>query len=266
MLKLRDVIGIPCVGKQGIGSSYCQLWGKPNPRERRALIQNEVRHQEDEKRLAKAVGLGLQGAWTRWELPKRKVTWTELWKLEPYRISFLLRAVYDTLPSPSNLHRWRLTEDPSCTLCGGRGTMAHILSGCKVALTQGRYRWRHDKVLAVLASVLEKERKKDQQTHKRPATSINFVREGEKRPATPSRPISNILQKAKSWELRVDLGKKLQFPDVVHTTLRPNIVLWSEGNIVMVELTVPWEEGCEQAHYGKEIDMPPRTCLGVPTA
>jgi hypothetical protein len=27
----------------------------------------------------------------------------ELWKLEPFRISFLLRSVYDTLPSPSNL-------------------------------------------------------------------------------------------------------------------------------------------------------------------
>ncbi len=30
-------------------------------------------------------------------------------------------------------------EDQLCRLCGGKGTMAHILSGCKIALTQGRY-------------------------------------------------------------------------------------------------------------------------------
>ncbi|XP_078583820.1 uncharacterized protein LOC144866333 [Branchiostoma floridae x Branchiostoma japonicum] len=250
MLKLRDIIGIPCVGRQGLGASRYQLWEKANPRERRALIQSEVRREEDEKRLAKAVGLGVQGAWCKWELPQRKVTWSELWRLEPYRISFLLRSVYDTLPSPANLHRWGLIEDPACKLCGGRGTMAHILSGCKVALTQGRYRWRHDKVLAVLASILEKERKKNQQPHRKTAASITFVREGEKRPAT-SRPSSNLLQKAKAWEMRVDLGKKLQFPSVVHTTLRPDIVLFADGNIVMIELTVPWEEGCDLAHERK---------------
>jgi hypothetical protein len=33
----------------------------------------------------------------------------ELWKLEPFRISFLLRSVYDTLPSPTNLYRWGLS-------------------------------------------------------------------------------------------------------------------------------------------------------------
>jgi len=75
-------------------------------------------------------------------------------------MSFLLRSGYDTLPSPANLHTWGLREHTSCHLCGGRGTTAHILSGCKTALQQGRYRWRHDQVLAVLADSLEKERKK----------------------------------------------------------------------------------------------------------
>ncbi len=105
----------------------------------------------------KSIELATQGAWTRWNLPKRTIT-CELWRLEPFRISFLLRAVYDTLPTPVNLHRWGTREDPLCRLCGGKGTMAHILSGCKIALTQGRYRWRHDKVLAVLADILEQER------------------------------------------------------------------------------------------------------------
>ena len=50
------------------------------------------------------------GAWTKWDLPKLKITWPETWKLEPFRISFLLRPVYDTLPSPTNCHRWGLRD------------------------------------------------------------------------------------------------------------------------------------------------------------
>ncbi|XP_063051962.1 major histocompatibility complex class I-related gene protein-like [Engraulis encrasicolus] len=53
--------------------------------------------------------------------------------------------------------------------------------------------------------------------------------------------------------MRVDLGRRLQFPDVVQTTLRPDIVLWStkDEKLVLVELTVPWEEGCEEAYERK---------------
>lgn len=81
----------------------------------------------------------------------------DLWRLEPFRISFLLRSVYDTLPTPTNVHKWGIREDPPCKLYGERGTMAHILSGCKTALTQGRY--RHDKVFMTFANTLEQERK-----------------------------------------------------------------------------------------------------------
>ncbi len=96
-------------------------WGKANPVERRAMVQAEVRSLGEEQRKAKVVGLGFQGAWTRWDLPKRKLTWADLWRLEPFRISFLIRAVYDTLPTPVNLHRWgmsvklsRVSSQPQC--------------------------------------------------------------------------------------------------------------------------------------------------------
>lgn len=251
-LKLKDIIGNPCVGRQGLGSTHFQQWGKADPRQRRAMIQAEVRHLEEERRRSRAVELGAQGAWTNWDLPKRKITWSEIWRLEPFRISFLLRSVYDTLPSPTNLHRWGMREDPLCRLCGGRGTMAHILAGCKTALSQGRYRWRHDKVLSALADILERERQKKRQTSIRPATSIQFIREGEKPPA-PKKTKKSLLQAAQSWEMRVDLGRKLVFPQVVQTQLRPDMVLWSEEvrKLILIELTVPWEDGCEEAYERK---------------
>ena len=39
-------------------------------------------------------------------------------------------------------------KDPTCYLCGVRGTIGHILSGCPVSLSQGRHRWHHNSVLS----------------------------------------------------------------------------------------------------------------------
>jgi len=84
------------------------------------------------------------------------VTWTELWKREPQRIKFLIQAVYDMLPSPSNLHIWGKVESPAWPLCSKSGTLRveHILSSCSKALGEERHRWRHDQVLKTIAEVI----------------------------------------------------------------------------------------------------------------
>ncbi|KAL0199703.1 hypothetical protein M9458_002890, partial [Cirrhinus mrigala] len=193
MLKLKDIIGNPCMGRQGLGTNHFQQWGKADPRQRRDMIQAEVRHLEEERRRSKAVELESQGAWTKWDLPKRKITLPELWRLEPFRISFLL-------PTPTNLHRWGMREDSLCSLCGGRGTLAE----CKTALSQGRYRWHHDKVLSALADILEQERRKKHQTYVRTASYIQFIKEGDKPPSS-KKIKKSLLQAAQSWEMRVNL-------------------------------------------------------------
>ena len=114
--------------------------------------------------------------------------------------------------------------------------MAHILSGCKIALTQGRYGWRHDKVLAVLAGILEQERRKKQLAKARPLLStIDFVKEGQ-RLVIHNQARQNLLQSAKGWEMEVDLGRKLHFPEaVLSTPLRPDIIMWSlEGKKIIL--------------------------------
>ena len=146
---------------------------------------------------------------------------------------------------------WGMSDDPSCSLCGSRASMGHILSACKTALQQGRYRWRHDQVLAALADCLEKERKQKQQKVANDS-SIQFVKAGQTAPAAQRGPIG-ILTQATSWDMRVDLRKKLVFPDVVLTKLRPDIVLWSaiSKKIILIELTVPWEDSCDEAFERK---------------
>jgi len=253
MLELRDIMGNTCIGRQGLGMQHFQQWKKADGKEKRDMILKEIRREEEDRRRSKSVQLVQQGAWMRWDLPARKITWSELWRLDPFRISFMLRSVYDTLPSPSNLCKWGLAEDPTCKLCGGPGSLAHILSGCKIALQQGRYRWRHDRVLQTLADVLETERRNKRPEQRQESRSaIHFVKAGEKGKSRV--PIHRgLLREASPWEMRVDLHRKLVFPEVVLTNLRPDMVLWSEAGkkIILIELTVPWEEGCEEAHERK---------------
>ena len=82
--------------------------------------------------------------------------------------------------------------------------------------------------------------------------AIQFIKAGEKA-QTAAQTQGGLLSGASTWETRVDLNRRLFFPDVVHTNLRPDIVLWSEKGrkIILVELTVPWEEGCGEAHERK---------------
>ncbi|XP_060066953.1 uncharacterized protein LOC132547205 [Ylistrum balloti] len=245
VLKHRYIIGATCSGRQGLGTTHLQMWEGTDDKKKRSMVQGEIRREEEGATKARAVEMRSQGAWTRWKLLERKLTWTDLWRYEPLRIQSLLRSVYDTLPSPANLHQWGLVEEPKCQLCQERGTKSHhILSACKTALTQGRYRWRHDKVLREMAEVLEVERKRKSPPRKHKPSFIRFVKAGDK--GTRTTPgITGILGGAETCEMRVDLGEKLVFPDVVQTTLRPDVVIWS------AESRQIWEERCDQANERK---------------
>ncbi len=243
-------------GRVGLGTFPTPQYEKAKGKERRRLVQEEVRAEVEERRTSRAVGLRHQGAWTRWEQAvDRKVTWTDLWRAEPQRIKFLVQAVYDILPSPSNLSVWNKTESPSCPQCPGRGTLEHILSCCPVALGQGRYTWRHNQVLkpiveAISAGISSSSRGLHPTTQK-----IAFVKAGGKRRRTAgARNPPGLLATANDWQLSADLVKQLKFPQhIVRTTLRPDILLVSEEmkNIILMELTVPWEDHLDEAHERK---------------
>jgi len=247
----KDIVGVTAVGRQGISATKTLLWSQANQTERRALIQSEVRKEEENKRQARSVEMGAQGAWTTWETMDRKLTWEDIWKYEPLRLSFLHRSVHDLLPSPANLCRWGLTTDPTCSLCKRTDTLEQVLSSCSTALTQGRYHWRHDNVLRKVADWLEGEKKKPRRRNSQ-AGHINFVRTGETAKTEASQKKS-ILDGATGWNMAVDLGKKLVFPGIVQTNLRPYIVLWSETGkkLVVMELTVHLEMRCEEAYERK---------------
>ena len=75
------------------------------------------------------------------------------------QLSFLARASIDCLPTPTSLARWNMKVSPSCPLCQQSScTTKHILSCCKTALNQGRYTWRHDRALQIIAEFIKHHR------------------------------------------------------------------------------------------------------------
>merc|ERR1739842_277467 len=130
----------------------------------------------------------------RWEVPQRHLKHND-------RIRFLTKPVYDVLPTPANKNKWFKTEE-KCLLCGMEGTLNHILSGCGVALSQGRYKWRHDKVLKELASAVQSKINQNKDKPENKKTHIQFVKQGQKGHKSEEE-YYNYLSAAKDWRLTV---------------------------------------------------------------
>ncbi len=257
-LQHKQIVGMVQTGRAGLGwSEPSILWSKASKKERKDLVVAEVTRIEQEELRVRSVAQRQQGRWTTWEgVANRAISWAEFWKLPQARLSFLIRATYDTLPSPKNLHQWLGTEQ-SCDLCGTiNASLHHVLSGCKTALTQGRLRWRHDQVLRKLAEVLEKSRQEaNNQSPLESRCRIHFLRQGEPMTHISKRPPAKLLTTGVVWKMEVDLGRQLQFQQkICSTNLRPDVVLWSAAvkSVVLIELTVPWEEGLEAAYERKK--------------
>ena len=118
------------------------------------MIVKTVREKEEESRVVKMTNFPSQGANLRWEVPQRQIKHNDIIRASDDQLKFLIKSVYDLLPTPANKNRWFNTEE-RCLLCGNNATLAHILSGCKIALSQGRYKWCHDKVLKEIANAVQ---------------------------------------------------------------------------------------------------------------
>ena len=64
-----------------------------------------------------------------------------------------------------------------------------------------------------------------------------------------------LLNGASVWKVSADLKTSLQFPiHFIQTEKRPDIVAWSDSrkSVLLIELTVSWEENWEEAHERKK--------------
>ena len=164
-------------------------------------------------------------------------------RMSPQIRSFAMGATYNTLASNRNLKRWGLLDDDKCMLClKPKCTLQHVLSGCKTALADGRYRFRHDSILKSISHFIQQRIDKNKrETEKLDAT----IKVGNSK---------NLLLKATDWVFLVDLKRQLVFPShICVTRLRPDIVLFSNSSrlLIIIELTAPCEENIAERHMFK---------------
>ena len=266
-LRFKEICGATQHGRAGLGQTHPRWFSKESARGAREMVTEEVRNLEEQKRQSISAGFGTQCAWNKWEAAvARKLPWPAFFTMEPLRLSFALRSTYDLLPTATNLKLWGLTTDDTCAICKThRATLAHTLSACAGSLQ--RYTWRHNQVLEPIAHRTEEQclsqalEEKGQAPHE----DMMFVREGAE-PSTIKKQKEKQVRKSKllaeyeDWQMVTDLGGMMSFPQhIAITNLRPDIVVWSDQGkeVLLVELTVPWEENMEVAHERKMAKYDP---------
>ena len=137
-LRMQEITGVSNKGREGLGMRKREYFSLSTEKRKREMIINEVKKKEEETRIVQMTQLAKQGQHLRWEVPQRRVKPDDLLKMPDERLKFIIKAVYDLLPTPANKNLWYGGEE-RCQLCGQEGTLSHILSGCRVALSQGRY-------------------------------------------------------------------------------------------------------------------------------
>ena len=117
-LRMKEIIGTVENGKAGLGLYPQHWWSKESTLNRSKIVSEEIHHLEEVRHFATAVGQRKQVAWTKQESAKDwAVTWRDLKHRKPKKLSFLIKAVYDILPTPVNLHAWGLTTSDRCRAC-----------------------------------------------------------------------------------------------------------------------------------------------------
>ena len=221
----------------------------------RRYISDHHKTIDDTYAFSKAVQLQVQGQWTRWiNHVQQDFSWASLMAMSANLTSFCLVSTYDTLPSPTNLKRWRITTEAMCTLCRKDVcTTAHILGACKVALQQGRYTFRHDTLLHQVIEALQTFISNIKEAVPISAkSSVMFVKKGAKVPRKRTPPVG-ILHCVRLGFL-ADLNSNYCFPvHIVFTQLRSDITIFSNSwrKVILIELTCPCEETMESWHSTK---------------
>ena len=255
LLDFKKVLGYHQTNKAGFGSLSIPEVPPKRSHEYRKLVSSLVEEIDQNKVEAKAVQLSLQGQWTKWcNFVRFDLSWKSLLAMPQPLVSFCIGATYDTLPSPSNLHRWNISTEKSCVLCSKSiCTTAHILGACKVALIQGRYTFRHDSVLSVIVSAIKNFLSTYTVSSNR-KEKISFVKAGTRITKSMKSPVSGLLHLAPDWVILSDLNSSLVVPPFLAITrLRPDILLYSfQYKIcIIMELTCCCEENIEEWHRKK---------------
>ena len=223
-LRHKSIIGHHQHSPHGLGYiKSSKVPSDKSSRDYRTLISSHHNEIDDTYAISKAVQLKVQGQWTRWlNYIQENFSWKSLLAMQVNLSSFWISSTYDTLPSPSNLKRWKLTTEASCFLCDkDTCTTSHILGAYKVALNQGRFTFDHDNVLRIIITNKRSSMKNIKSTvpTTKQAIKIKFVKKGTRVKNKNSSPRGKLGQ-GSDWVLLGDLDGSffLSTPHSIHST------------------------------------------------
>ena len=115
----------------------------------KASVKSKVYSDCLEKQKSHLDTLLKQGEYLKFsEQEKCDPNWNSIiYNLPKGTMKFMLNSFTNTLPTQDNLKLWGKIFSDKCHLCKNRDSTLHCLNGCKIALDQGRYTWRHDNII-----------------------------------------------------------------------------------------------------------------------
>ena len=162
--------------------------------------------------------------------------------MEPKQLGFLIKAVYDILPTPVNLKLWELSTSNLCKACGKIANLKHILTGCQYSLRN--YTWRHNEILGIVAEIA----KMCCQTANKISwikTSMQFVKGGNiSKIPHRNRHKPTLLDGCTDWRIIANINRQLTFPtEITSTHQRPDLIIWSVNSkkVIIAKLMIPFE-------------------------
>lgn len=279
--------------RAGLGAVPGRYKRKLSPKERKERILETLLTSLVDTLNLMDIDKALQGCYLRFEDTEPfDLSWRHLLGTRnPRLISWVLNASINSVITPDLRKLWGLTPSASCALCGhDQASLFHILVGCRVALQQRRYSWRHDSVLATFVAPLQRRltcHNRNPPESKSPRR-INFLSTNAPQPqpqpslssrlrallgeaapkSKPSRrrprpldPASLLLRTASDWKMQVDFTKyPVNFPvHICVTDSRPDIVIYSDNlrTVILIELTCPAEENIADARLRKRTKYTP---------
>ena len=147
--------------------------------------------------------------------------------METKQLGFLIKTVYDKLPTPVNLKFWGLSTSNLCKACEKIANLKHVLTGCQYSLRS--YTWRHNKILGIIAEIAQM---CCETTNKSLCvkTSIQFIKEGNvsKTPHRNNRHKPTLLDSCTDWRVIADVDRQFAFlMEIASIRQRLDLVIWS---------------------------------------
>ena len=139
---------------------------------------------------------------------------------------------YDQLATRANLAQWGLSSNGKCILCEKPGTLAHIMSGCSIALSSGRYMWHHNRVLKWLVDMIDLAWNKAAASLSPHHKMVSFIKEGDK-PSFRTKMMWHwlVLNRVKVWKIAAVIKGGKQYQRIISKYHQhSNIMVWLDSD------------------------------------